>query len=202
MKKDNIGQIYLVGDLLKKSSAILRKMESDELRSMGLNVYSAQEDKSINDKTAHTVESNNRLHERIVTKDTTAIMESDTIVAGLDESSIGSICEIGQIEMFNRIWDMLDEMMVNSNNLGHFGEMVADFMYNYPRKKVFVHIDDIRCTNIPEVGLNRSYYVNQYLRGICVSAMNRAGACASDDDVQDIMTWEEVIEKLKELQSK
>ena len=47
--KNNIGQIYIIGDLLNKGSVLLREKEAKELRERGFEVYSAIEDKSIND---------------------------------------------------------------------------------------------------------------------------------------------------------
>ena len=84
-------------------------------------------------------------------------------------------------------------MLTSSEKL----DAMEGWLYENPYKKVMVHIADIRCTDLGENGFNRSFYMNQFVRGCAVSAMNYRGADASDEGVQDIMTWEEVIEDLK-----
>ena len=67
------------------------------------------------------------------------------------------------------------------------------------RKNILVKLDDIRMTDIPEVGMARSMSVNQFVRGCAVSAMNGRGACAVDHGNKDIMTWEGVLTELEKL---
>lgn len=72
MKKEKM--IYLAGDMLKKGSIMLRNQESKEVRELGYKVYSPIEDKSINDKSNQSEESNNGLAEKIVRNDTRGIL--------------------------------------------------------------------------------------------------------------------------------
>ena len=90
--------IYLAGDMLKKGSILLREQEAKELRELGHKIYSPIEDKSINDKTNQTEESNNGLAERIGRNDTRGILNSDVIVIEPHENALGTMVELGQIK--------------------------------------------------------------------------------------------------------
>ena len=66
--KKEFKQAYLLGDMLYKGSTLLRAQEAEQLREIGVPLYSAAEqnkDGDINDKTNQTVESNNDLHAHI-----------------------------------------------------------------------------------------------------------------------------------------
>lgn len=197
--ENNIGQIYIIGDLLNKGSVLLREKEAKELRERGFEVYSAIEDKSINDKSAHTVESNNRLHERIYTKDMNALYKSKTIIATPETFALGSICELGGMEVFNHLHDIFSSILTGDLTDAEKLNKLNEFLSDHPRKNILVKLDDIRMTDIPEIGMARSMSVNQFVRGCAVSAMNGRGACAVDHGNKDIMTWEEVLTELEKL---
>lgn len=195
-------QAYLLGDMLYKGSTLLRAKESEELREIGIPLYSASEqnkDGDINDKSNQTVESNNDLHAHIFKKDMDNIMASDLIIANPERFAEGSIAELGAVEMFNHIWQVMDEVL-NDEHLS-YEERVAllqEWMSNNPYKETYVHLEDIRCTNIPESGYNRSFYVNQFTRGLSVAAQTGERGVPVSQGGKDIMSWEEIIEELKE----
>ena len=194
-------QAYLLGDILNKGSKMLREQEAKELREIGIPLYSAVEqnkDGDINDKKNQTVESNNALHSHIYVKDMDNIYKSDLIVACPETFALGSICELGAVEVFNHLWTVINDIVNNPYGSKEWKiERLQDWLKENPHKDVYVHLDDLRDTNIEEQKWNRSHSVNQFVRGCAVSAMNGRGACASNEGVQDIMTWEEIIEKLK-----
>lgn len=181
MKKTDM--VYLLGDMLKRGSVKCREEEAQILRGMGYNLYSAIEQKDINDKKNQTIESNNKLAERIVAKDSDAIRHSNLIIAEIDNNNVGSCVEVGQIMEFNWWWDNINKMLESENPT----EKIKAFMEEYPRKKCHFHSTDIRMTDLPESGYRRSFSFNQYLIGACL-ALNKMG----------ITTFEEIVKILKQ----
>ena len=195
-------QCYNLGDMLYKGSTYIRAEETRQLREIGIPVYSASEqnkDGDINDKKNQTVESNNDLHAHIFKKDVDNIMASDLIVCNPERFAEGSICELGAVEMFNYIWRVIDEIM-NDEHLSY--EERVDLMQEWlevnPHKDVYVHLEDIRCTDLPESGYNRSFMMNQFVRGCAVAAQTGERGVPVSQGGKDIMSWEEIIEELKE----
>ncbi len=195
-------QCYLLGDMLYKGSTLLRAEEAKQLREIGIPLYSASEqnkDGDINDKKNQTVESNNDLHAHIFKKDVDNIMASDLIVCNPERFAEGSICELGAVEMFNHIWQVIADIMNNpylsdEDKIKHMQEWLAD----NPHKDVYVHLADIRCTDLPESGYNRSFMMNQFVRGCAVSAQTGERGVPVSQGGKDVMSWEEIIEELKE----
>lgn len=181
--------IYLLGDILPRGMKMLREQEAKIIREelTDYHLYSAIEQKDINDKSAQTVESNNNLAERIVKKDTEAIMKADVIIAEPDNNSVGSSVEIGQIEVMNRYHKTLAEMISNSKDDRECVQMLREFLKKYPHKEVYCHNGDIRRTDIPETGDRRSWSINQYLYGVVLNLTNGKG----------LETFEGIVEKLK-----
>lgn len=195
-------QAYLLADMLYKGSTLLRAEEAKQLRAIGIPLYSAGEqnkDGDINDKKNQTVESNNDLHAHIFKKDVDNIMASDLIVCNPERFAEGSICELGAVEMFNYIWRVIDEIM-NDKHLS-YEERVAlmqEWLEVNPHKDVYVHLEDIRCTDLPESGYNRSFMMNQFVRGCAVAAQTGERGVPVSQGGKDVMSWEEIIEELKE----
>lgn len=181
--------IYLAGDMLKKGSILLREQEAKELRELGHKIYSPIEDKSINDKTNQTEESNNGLAERIVRNDTRGILNSDIIVIEPHENALGTMVELGQIKGYKDASRMMLEILESGNSDGEvINELIA--LANSLDKKVYPHLEDIRRTNIPETGDRRSWSINQYVYGVCLDLTDDKG----------LYEWEEILEELKEVQ--
>ena len=189
--------IYLAGDMLKKGSILLREQEAKELRELGHKIYSPIEDKSINDKTNQTEESNNGLAERIVRNDTRGILNSDIIVIEPHENALGTMVELGQIKGYKdcarELKSILDRIVKSECDASQAVNRLAmelHFLIKKYDKKVYPHLEDIRRTNIPETGDRRSWSINQYVYGVCLDLTDGKG----------LYEWEEILEELKEVQ--
>lgn len=189
--------IYLAGDMLKKGSILLREQEAKELRELGHKIYSPIEDKSINDKTNQTEESNNGLAERIVINDTRGILNSDIIVIEPHENALGTMVELGQIKGYKdcarelkSILDRVVKSECDDSQAVNRLAMELHFLIKKYDKKVYPHLEDIRRTNIPETGDRRSWGINQYVYGVCLDLTDGKG----------LYEWEEILEELKEVQ--
>ena len=189
--------IYLAGDMLKKGSILLREQEAKELRELGHKIYSPIEDKSINDKTNQTEESNNGLAERIVINDTRGILNSDVIVIEPHENALGTMVELGQIKGYKdcarelkSILDRVVKSECDDSQAVNRLAMELHFLIKKYDKKVYPHLEDIRRTDIPETGDRRSWSINQYVYGVCLDLTDGKG----------LYEWEEILEELKEVQ--
>ena len=189
--------IYLAGDMLKKGSILLREQEAKELRELGHKIYSPIEDKSINDKTNQTEESNNGLAERIVRNDTRGILNSDIIVIEAHENALGTMVELGQIKGYKdcarELKSILDNIVKSEYDDSQAVNRLAmelHFLIKKYDKKVYPHLEAIRRTNIPESGDRRSWSINQYVYGVCLDLTDGKG----------LYEWEEILEELKEVQ--
>lgn len=185
--------VYIGGDLLKRGSIMLREKEAQEVRELGYKVYSPIEDKSINDKSNQSEESNNGLAEKIVRNDTRGILESDIIIIEPHENALGTMVELGQIKGYKDVAKELDEMLLNAQEMNekdaleYLANSIYDMINKYD-KKVYPHLEDIRRTNIPETGDRRSWGANQYVYGVCLSVSGGKG----------FYEWDEIISELKE----
>ena len=199
--KTNEIKLYMLGDILSKGSQLLRAQEVEQLREIGLQVYSAAEqnkDGDINDKKNQTKESNADLHAHIFKKDIDNIMASNVIVANPERYAEGSICELGAVEMFNHIWQAMTDI-INDPRLSaeEKVELVNKWLYENPYKETYCYLADIRCTDIEESGYDRSFYVNQFVRGCIVAVQTgQRGVPVSQGGI-DIMSWEDIIETLR-----
>lgn len=195
-------QAYLLGDMLYKGSQLIRAQEAEELRAINVPLYSAAEqnkDGDINDKKNQTEQSNNDLHAHIFKKDVDNIMASDLIIANPERFAEGSICELGAVEMFNYIHQVMSDIILNPGlRDGQKVDLLQEWLEQNPYKKVYVHMADIRCTEINEHGMNRSFGVNQFVRGCAVAAQTGVRGVPVSQGGIDMMSWEEVIEHLKD----
>ena len=194
-------QCYNLGDMLYKGSQLLRAKETEELRAIGVPVYSAAEqnkDGDINDKQNQTKESNADLHAHIFKKDMDNIYASDLIIANPERFAEGSIAELGAVETFNDIHSTMSDIVDNPELTAEEKvKAIQAWLEENPYKEVYVHLEDIRCTNIEEVGYDRSFYINQFVRGLAVAAQTgQRGVPVSQGGI-DIMSWEDIIETLR-----
>ena len=194
-------QAYNLGDMLYKGSQLLRAKETEELRAIGVPVYSAAEqnkDGDINDKKNQTKESNADLHAHIFKKDMDNIYASDLIIANPERFAEGSIAELGAVETFNDIHGTMSDI-VNDVRLSAEEKIlkIQQWLEENPYKEVYVHLEDIRCTDIEESGYDRSFYVNQFVRGLSVAAQTgQRGVPVSQGGI-DIMSWDDIITTLR-----
>ena len=194
-------QCYNLGDMLYKGSQLLRAKETEELREIGVPVYSAAEqnkDGDINDKQNQTKESNADLHAHIFKKDMDNIYASDLIIANPERFAEGSIAELGAVETFNDIHSTMSDIVDNPELTAEEKvKAIQAWLEENPYKEVYVHLEDIRCTNIEEVGYDRSFYVNQFVRGLAVAAQTGQRGIPVSQGGIDIMSWEDIIETLR-----
>lgn len=182
-----MSKVYIAGDMLKKGSQILREMEANDLKELGYEIHSPKDDEEINDKSNQTEESNNKLAEKIVHKDTMGIFESDIVVIEPTNDALGTLVELGQIKGIKDMAKIfLSELSSNENTK----EAIEDLYYFCLKmldKKVYPHYEDIRRTSLPEVGDRRSFGVNQYVYGVCLGLTEGKG----------FYEWDEILEELK-----
>lgn len=152
--------IYNGGDMLSVANQAKHAEENQQLRRLGYDVYSPQDDEEINDKQNQTEDSNNSLAEKIFDHDTKGMAKSDIIIFEVSNNNVGTTCEIGQ-------WAMQERIKPTG-------------------KKYYFHSYDIRRTSIPEVGDRRSWSINQYLYGAILS-LNPKGIMDWEDILRALM---------------
>ena len=194
-------QAYILGDMLYKGSQLLRAQEVEQLREIGIPLYSAAEQNKngdINDKKNQTKESNADLHAHIFKKDMDNIYASDLIIANPERFAEGSIAELGAVETFNDIHSTMTDIVDNPELTAEEKvKAIQQWLEENPYKEVYVHLEDIRCTDIEESGYDRSFYVNQFVRGLAVAAQTgQRGVPVSQGGI-DIMEWDDIVTTLR-----
>ena len=174
----NKKQVYIGGDMLYKASQMLREVERKAIEGIGYKAYAPQDDKEINDKSNQTKDSNDSLAERIVEKDTRAMLESDVVIFDYQRFAEGTIAEIGQMKGMR---DMAQMILDNIDSR----DKIIDLCTSMLSKKIYVHCEDVRRTNIPEQGDRRSFGVNQYVYGVAKD-LNGVGFYEFEDIIEDM----------------
>lgn len=151
--------IYNGGDMLSMANQVQHAQENVQLKALGYDVYSPQDDKTINDKTNQTVESNKSLAEKIFDRDTRGMEKADIIIFEVSNNNVGTTTEIGQ-------WAMQERVQPTG-------------------KKYYFHSYDIRRTSIPEIGDRRSWSINQYLYGAILS-LNPKGIMSWPEIIKEL----------------
>lgn len=156
--------IYLAGDMLSSGQQKQRAEEKQRLEAIGYNVYSPQDDKSINDKKNANQEG---LAERIVKNDTAGIEKADIIVLDYLSHAEGTICELGYIQKLKR---------------------------NKPDLKVYAQCTDIRQGNghIPNHSDRVEFSVNQYVYGVILEVTEGVGIQTFDDIIGNLKKYDEL----------
>lgn len=181
--------VYNGGDILYKGSQLLRERENKKIKSLGYQVYSPKDDKEINDKDNQTVEQNNDLSLKIVEKDTKGMLDSDVLLFEYQRFSEGTIAEIGQtygMKTFAEIIKFFIDHPSESDTLESIIRKIKTECDKMINKPVYCHCEDIRRTDIPEIGDKRSFYINQYVYGLVRKL------CGGFTE------WEDIVKKLKE----
>ncbi|MEX3713439.1 nucleoside 2-deoxyribosyltransferase [Cytobacillus horneckiae] len=171
---------YLAGDGLKKGNQILRNMERTAINELGkVELYNPWDQEDINNK------QNNPTAEMIVKKDTDAILCSEIIIADVDNNSVGTTTEMGQIWGLNYMVERLQTIIEEATDSNEIAIKVKELLVEIPYKEVLWQTTDVRDTNIPEAGHRRSHSINQYLYGLMLSLGGEA------------KTFNEIINELK-----
>lgn len=193
-------RIYLAGDMLTKGSIMQREWEKQKLVEAGLEVYSPIEDKEINDKSNQTEASNNGLAERIVRKDTKAILESDIIVIEPQPFALGTHVELGQVKGMKDMAKLVGAVLAEENlSEGERLQGIAELVKSMIEKPVFAHFGDIRRTDIPEKGDRRSWGVNQYVYGAVLDLTDGIGFLDFEEIVEEVAGLRKISNEVPEL---
>lgn len=187
--RHNKDYFYIAGHMLNRANANRRIEESDEIKSLGYETWNPIQDKTINSKNGLDRHTNDNLSKRIVRNDVTGILTSGNIVIEPEVFSLGSLVENGKIFAYVHVGEMIKEIL--EENKYDNGALVDELnlLVNILDKKVYPHIDDIRAENgVDELNYNRSWGVNQYIRGT-----NQALTSTEDG----FFSWEDIIDKIK-----
>lgn len=176
---------YLGGDIMGFGANLARQYEYDKFKELGLpvDVYSPVMNKSINDKSAMTIEENNTAAERICEADIGRLWDSDFVVMCPEQSAIGSMCEVGTLYGWKYAWNRLKDLPA---------EEVKNELERLGNKDIYCHYFDIRTNHLPEIDWRRSFSINQMLYGM-VLYIEKTG---------DFEAFDEILNHLKEKYSK
>lgn len=184
-------KVYLAGDMLPKGSQLLRALERDQIKDVGLDLYVPQDNKSINDK-ANV--SNEGLAERIVKADTDAIVESDIIVIEPQPFALGTLVELGQVKGMRDFANMILDIAIDSDSPHNILSDIIALAEKVANKKVFPHYEDVRRftgAGKDEEGDRRSLGINQYVYGVCLDLTDGKG----------FYEWDEVLSELTKIKN-
>lgn len=169
---------YLAGGMLKKGEQLLRAAERMDIEMLdAVDLFNPMDAPHNNKQSAPTAE-------QIFTKDTAAILESEIIVAEVDNNSVGTICEMGQVWGVNYMLSRLAEVISTSESAQDVCKKLGNLLVEVPFKEVHWHTSDIRDTNIMEYGYTRSHSYNQYLIGMM---QDMAGEAMTFDQILDVL---------------
>ena len=182
-------KIYLAGDMLSYGAQRQREWEKEQLSNINYETHVPQDDAEINDKS--TVD-NNGLAERIVKKDTDAIMNSDLIILDAHENGKGTLVEMGQLagvkDLSDRLLSKIDEYLELEIPYDKILNEITKDLLMYHNKAVYVHNTDIRRENTAlQQGDRREYAPNQYVYGTALKLTNGKG----------FYEWHEIIKELE-----
>jgi nucleoside 2-deoxyribosyltransferase len=192
-----VKKAYLAGDGLKRGNQILRGMERDALNGLGtLDLFNPWDQKDINDK------SKNPTAEMIFAKDTAAMLEAEVIVVDVDNNSVGTTAEMGQMWGVNYMLERIEKVFHTATEMtlekygNHWGEEALAYQnqsivlglhairLNIPKKEIHWQTTDVRDTDIPEAGHRRSHSINQYLYGMM---LDMAGEPKKFDEILEAL---------------
>lgn len=178
--ENGIKSLYIGGHMLNLGSQMQRTMEREKAEEIGIKLYNPMDNKDINDKQAN--KNDTGLAERIVFADTNAILYSDVIMIEPDPAALGTVTELGQVYMFNMMYDIINEIMSNEElSDAEKLEAINKFYEEHPRKLVMPHMQDVRRHDAPEVGDRRSWGCNAYVYGVCLDLTDGKGFYEYDE---------------------
>lgn len=187
---NGVKSLYIGGHMLNLGSQMQRAMEREKAQELGVKLYNPMDNKDINDKQANKEDTG--LAERIVNADTNAILYSDVIMIEPDVSALGTVTELGQVYMFNMMYDIINEIIQDEYLSAEDKlELINKFYEEHPRKLVLPHMQDVRRHDAPEVGDRRSWGCNAYVYGVCLDLTDGKGFYEYDE------IWQ-VLKDLKE----
>lgn len=182
-------KVYLAGDMLSYGAQKQREWEKEQLSNINYEIHAPQDDAEINDKS--TVD-NDGLAERIVKKDTNAIMNSDLIILDAHENGKGTLVEMGQLagvkDLSDKLLNKIDEYLALEIPYDKILNEITKDLLKYYNKDVYIHNTDIRRENTAsQQGDRREYAPNQYVYGTALKLTNGKG----------FYEWYEIIKELE-----
>lgn len=194
-------QVYNGGHILNSAMVDYRNKQAEQINSIiGIKCYNVLEDKSINDK-ANAEQTG--LAERILNNDFKAMSESDIFVFDVLNEGIGTISELSIVlgmkkqahDTLIRLEEMADIHYINvEGNVTDKYRIIQEEIEeqeNILNKPVLCYCSDIRQGhskpyNDPD---RAEFSTNQFVFG-CVLELTHG---------EGLITWEEVLKRLKEL---
>lgn len=183
---------YIAGDIMTRGSQLQRAEERDKLLAAGINVYTPQDNKKINDKQNAVQEG---LAERIEREDVERIFAATEILIEPQAHAQGTLVELGIIHGMkalaaelkrqrDNVWadESLDYDIVQSVVDDVSDAIIGDIL----AKKVYPHNSDIRRTEIPEQGDRRSFSVNQFVYGVVLALTDGKGFYDLEEAIEEI----------------
>lgn len=191
---------YIAGDIMTRGSQLQRAEERDKLLAAGINVYTPQDNKKINDKRNAIQEG---LAERIVREDMERIFAATEILIEPQPHAQGTLIELGIIygmkalakEIMKIEDDAVKLLLDNNINVSDTTRLIANDTVHLAKKvlnqQIYAHNSDIRRTEIPEQGDRRSFSVNQFLYGVVLDLTNGKGFYGLDEAIEEIKKGKE-----------
>ena len=193
---DGVKSLYIGGHMLNLGSQMQRAMERENAEEIGVKLYNPMDNKDINDKQAN--KNDTGLAERIVLADTNAILYSDVIMIEPDPAALGTVTELGQVYMFNMLYDVIHEITENEElSAEEKLKLIDEYFTDHPRKLVLPHMQDVRRHDAPEVGDRRSWGCNAYVYGVCLDLTDGKGFYEYDEIWQVLRDLKEEEDALK-----
>lgn len=150
-------KIYIGGSLFTDKQ-IKQRLEEERLlkdKFMDISVYNPISNDDINDKTKDPTPKD------IFLQDTKKVIESDTIIADLDDVDTGLAMELGVAYGVNFVKELIEKCL--ESNVPE--SSLRDVLDSIPTKKIFATCSDIRQDSTNENGIYKSWGHNQYVVG-------------------------------------
>lgn len=190
--------VYLAGDIMSHGSNLARQEEYDKVMDLNIDaeIYSPVKNKDINDKSMpglsmeEKIEKNNHLAEEIVKQDCDRMWKANAIVMCPEQNAIGSLVEMGILYGWKTFSENIIDMITSRDNVSS-EKLLNDIWAMAGKtiaKDIYSHYEDIRDTDIPEVGWRRSFSINQFLYGV-VKYISKN---------KDFMSFDDICKALKE----
>lgn len=174
---------YIAGDIMTRGSQLQRAEERDKLVAAGINVYTPQDNKSINDKQNAEPEG---LAERIVREDMERLFSATDIVIEPQPHAQGTLVELGIIYGMKAMAREIDDIIAEESDQAFdvSSIRISHIINRILAQNVYPHNSDIRRTETPETGDRRSFSVNQFVYGVVLALTEGKGFYDFDEAVE------------------
>lgn len=176
---------YIAGDIMTRGSQLQRAEERDKLVAAGINVYTPQDNASINDKQNAEPEG---LAERIVREDMERLFKATDIVIEPQPHAQGTLVELGIIYGMKALASEIDDIIAEESGQAFdvSSIRISHLINRILAQNVYPHNSDIRRTDTPEVGDRRAHSINQFVYGVVLALTDGKGFYEFEDAVEAI----------------